>query len=151
MAATSSNLPLNWPTPSSTTHAISSHTHSAPHLQTSDALVLPSALHNTLVARPPRRIMLPEQGRALEVLSHAIEYLEDQMLFGPSTWSRREGDRTAIDMMKQRSRNIYSGLPLRRSLWQRIQQKFSDAARRHAQPTTAPAPASARVIPFPTS
>ena len=121
---------------------------SVPHLETQEALQPSHALHRGLVARPERRMMTPEQGRALETLGHAVQYLEDQMFFGVSTWSRRDGDIAAINMLKQRSREIYGGLPLRRSLWQKIHDKFAAGARGQAETAAVLSPNS-RVILFP--
>jgi hypothetical protein len=143
--------------PSNTPNPHRGNPHSLPYshppvvrVESSEALLPPPSLHRALVARPALRIMSPGQGRALEALGHAIEYLEDRMFFGASTWSRREGDRAAIDILKQHSRAIYAGLPIRLTLWERIQQKFSEAVTRQRQSSNQSA-ADSRVILFPSS
>jgi hypothetical protein len=70
------------------------------------------------------------------------------MFFGVSTWSRRDGDIAAINMLKQRSREIYGGLPVRRSLWQKIHDKFAAQTRGQAETAAVLSPNS-RVIVFP--
>jgi hypothetical protein len=151
MATTPSHLPSNAPHPHrGFPHALPCSHPPVLRVESSEALLPPSSLHRSLVARPPLRIMSPEQGRALETLAHAIEYLEDRMFFSAATWSRREGDRTAIDMLKQHSRVLYSGLPIRRTLWERIQQKLSEAIYRHRQ-SPVHSVANSRVILFPSS
>ena len=59
--------------------------------------------------QPTLRRPRPEQGRALEILAHALEYLIDSDL--------REGDtiqpatRAAVNLLAERSRSVFAGCP----------------------------------------
>lgn len=70
--------------------------------------------------RSPRQ-MAPAQGRALETLAHAIEYLEDEAAlyadFRPSP--KRNCELEALAMLKATSRNLWASLPVREPLWRR--------------------------------
>lgn len=57
--------------------------------------------------RPTRRHATPEQGRALEILGHAVEYLVDSRLFlidQPAS----SADHDATRLLMQSSRNLFS-------------------------------------------
>ena len=55
--------------------------------------------------KPVRRRTSPEQGRALEVLGHAIEYLVDSRL--SETWES-PADAQAVQLLMSRSTEIFS-------------------------------------------
>ena len=59
-------------------------------------------------------------GRALEMLGHAIEYLEDELHL-ERTWAfDKSASLQAIDILKAKSREIYFGCPVRLTMTQRI-------------------------------
>jgi hypothetical protein len=76
--------------------------------------------------RADRRRPTPAQGRALELLGHAIEYLEDELLVGldrPLPWT--QGQLAAIDRLKQASRSVYFDCPAGFSLWARLRSRLA--------------------------
>ena len=67
-----------------------------------------------------RRRITPQTGRALEILAHAIEYLEDMHRHEGSllVWEKEHFD--AVEILKARNREIYMGCPVAPSLRDRI-------------------------------
>ena len=55
-----------------------------------------------LTGQPVPRRLTREQGRAIEILGHAVEYLIDSRLFGGET-----RDAEAISMLKRANRKIF--------------------------------------------
>ena len=72
-------------------------------------------------ARPsaPRRRSTPEQGRALEILGHAIEYLVDSHLF--DQWET-PGDAAAVRTLMSCSRQVFEECEQVSPWHQRVQQ-----------------------------
>jgi len=67
------------------------------------------------------RQMTPAQGRALETLAHAIEYLEDEAALTGNflLGAKRSPQMEAIASLKAASRNLWASLPTREPLWRR--------------------------------
>lgn len=59
-------------------------------------------------------------GRALEMLGHAIEYLEDELHLEHIWAFDKSGSLHAIEILKAKSREIYLCCPIQRSLAQKI-------------------------------
>ena len=67
-----------------------------------------------------RRRITPQAGRALEILAHAIEYLEDMHRHEGSLLVWEKGHFEAVEILKARNREIYMGCPVVPSLGERI-------------------------------
>ncbi len=57
-----------------------------------------------------RRIS-PEAGRALEILGHAIEYLTDEFVYAGGSFSARDPQVEAVQLLMSLNREIYFGCP----------------------------------------
>jgi hypothetical protein len=68
---------------------------------------------------PIRRRTTPQQGRALEVLGHAIEYLVDSRLF--DQWES-PADAAAVHLLMERSRAVFDDCAEILPWHQRVQQ-----------------------------
>lgn len=87
---------------------------------------LPVARETVATAQPWRsRRITPEAGRAIEMLSHAIEYLADE--FALECRNREESiavgkhpQITAIEMLMMRNREIYFSCPTVPTLGERL-------------------------------
>jgi hypothetical protein len=71
---------------------------------------------------PDRRRSSPQQGRALEALGHAIEYLVDARL---NDLNDSPGDAAAIHLLMVCSRAVFAECEVIRPLHQRIQQALN--------------------------
>jgi len=91
---------------------------------------LPTGFHYTALPAQPvlvaaatgPRMISRENGRALETLAHAVEYLQDEMSFGIVRRNVRQNHASqvqAIDLLKQSSRQLWASLPVRQPLWKR--------------------------------
>ncbi len=78
---------------------------------------------------PIRRRTSPQQGRALEVLGHAIEYLVDSRLF--DQWET-PADAAAVHLLMERSRTVFNDCAELVPWHQRVQQALT----RKLQPST---------------
>lgn len=67
-----------------------------------------------------RRRITPEAGRALEILSHAIEYLSDELAIDPTPLSQNRGRIEAIELLMGVNRRVYAACPEVPSLSHRI-------------------------------
>lgn len=102
-----------------------------------------------LAAPPPRTVRGPsirrrgslEQGRALESLGHAVEYLMDCGMFQRDKVDN-EANQAAIQILMRLSRAVFLEcpeiLPLGRRLAQWSNRAVDRALRRHSQPTVPP-------------
>ena len=70
---------------------------------------------------PERRRHTPEQGRALETLGHAIEYLVDSRLF--DQWES-PSDAEAVHLLMSCSRSVYAGCEELAPWHQRVQRSL---------------------------
>ena len=68
---------------------------------------------------PLRRRTTPQQGRALEILGHAIEYLVDSRLF--DQW-QTPADAAAVHLLMERSRAVFADCAEIVPWHQRVQQ-----------------------------
>jgi hypothetical protein len=69
------------------------------------------------------RIIRPEQGRALEMLAHAIEYLEDEIVMpAPKSVAGSEliTSCESIERLRTLQRSLWYSLPLRVPFWRRL-------------------------------
>jgi len=83
-----------------------------------------SAVPNLLpVVRRPSQ----QQGRALELLGHAIEYLIDSELGGPfgEGLSKPSPTLEAVQILIRANREIFAACPVRLTLTQKIRHSFS--------------------------
>jgi hypothetical protein len=68
---------------------------------------------------PDRRSVPPRTALALERLSHAIEYLADEIVAVGGPLTAHEAQMEAIRLLMALNREIYSECPQARSLWER--------------------------------
>jgi hypothetical protein len=76
-----------------------------------------------LPASGSARIVDREHGRALEVLAHAIEYLQDEAMFAWTDGMQQQEHNDsleAINALKSLSREIWFSLPLREPFWRKM-------------------------------
>jgi len=81
------------------------------HIPLALASILEAALPEEAELRRRRRIS-PQAGHALEVLGHAIDYLDDQYIcrFGP--FPPAQADVEAWELLKKLNRQIYLACPV---------------------------------------
>lgn len=97
-----------------------------------------SAASPQLILLPSRRArrLAPEQGRAIEKLAHAIEYLTDELtmqcMTARSDAFEPQPIQSAIEVLKRCNREIYLACPPMLTLGERVQ-GFLRRARRQAQ------------------
>jgi hypothetical protein len=74
---------------------------------------IPVAVPNAAASRGPkrRRRISSDAGRALEVLGHAIEYLTDEFIYSGGSFSARNGQVEAIQLLMGANRQIYFACP----------------------------------------
>jgi hypothetical protein len=58
-----------------------------------------------------RRRITPQAGRALDILSHAIEYLTDEFLQQGLAYSAKEPQMQAVQLLMALNRQVYSECP----------------------------------------
>ena len=78
---------------------------------------------------PIRRRTTPQQGRALEVLGHAIEYLVDSRLF--DQWET-PADAAAVHLLMERSHAVFADCTEIVPWHQRVQQALARKLHLHA-------------------
>jgi hypothetical protein len=66
-----------------------------------------------------RRRISPEAGHALEILGHAIEYLTDEFVHTGGSFSARDGQVEAVQLLMAVNRQIYFACPEVPSLGER--------------------------------
>ena len=66
-----------------------------------------------------RRRIPPEAGHALEILGHAIEYLSDEYVHAGRSFSARDGQVEAVQLLMAVNRQIYFACPEVPSLGER--------------------------------
>jgi hypothetical protein len=71
-----------------------------------------------------RRQITPQAGHALEILGHAIEYLTDEFVDCGRTFSSRDAQLEAVQLLMARNREIYFGCPEIPSLGERFRAFF---------------------------
>jgi hypothetical protein len=70
--------------------------------------------HTTIsaqVARRQRRKITPQAGRALEKLSHAIEYLTDEFVQSGASFSAHNSQLEAVQLLMALNRRVYFECP----------------------------------------
>ena len=67
-----------------------------------------------------RRRIDREAGRALEMLSHAIEYLADEYANHRRAETSNDGEVQAIQLLMARNREIYFACPVVPTMWERL-------------------------------
>jgi hypothetical protein len=72
-----------------------------------------------------RRRITPQAGRALVILSHAIEYLADEFVQGGDQLSALDGRVQAMQLLKALNRQIYCECPVALTFAERIQALLS--------------------------
>jgi hypothetical protein len=103
---------------------------SSPAQQTSARLTfVPWTAPSRPAASSEPRQMTPTQGRALETLAHAIEYLEDEGELSAAFFRSRTNhdELEAIATLKAASRNLWASLPAREPLWRRMLDRHQHA------------------------
>jgi hypothetical protein len=58
-----------------------------------------------------RRRIAPQAGRALEILGHAIEYLADEFVYAGGSFSARDPQVEAVQLLMGLNREIYLDCP----------------------------------------
>ena len=66
-----------------------------------------------------RRQITPQAGHALEILGHAIEYLTDEFVNCGATFSSRDAQLEAVQLLMARNREVYFECPERRTIAER--------------------------------
>jgi hypothetical protein len=74
---------------------------------------------SNVCARSNRRRITPQAGRALETLSHAIEYLTDEFVHQGLSYSARDAQLQAVQLLMALNRQIYFECPEVPTLGQR--------------------------------
>jgi len=69
----------------------------------------PTAVKGRGVVR--RRKISPQAGRALEILGHAIEYLADEFVYAGGSFSARDPQVEAVQLLMGLNREIYFDCP----------------------------------------
>lgn len=62
-------------------------------------------------ARSNRRLITPQAGRALDILAHAIEYLNDEFVNQGIAFSSRSEQLEAVQMLMALNRQVYFECP----------------------------------------
>jgi hypothetical protein len=62
--------------------------------------------------RTRRRRITPQAGRALEILAHAIEYLTDEFVHTGLSFSERNEQLEAVQILMARNRQVYFECPV---------------------------------------
>jgi hypothetical protein len=81
---------------------------------------LPTALPMPASSRGPKRRRKISRGHALEILGHAIEYLTDEFIYSGGSFSARDGQVEAIQLLMGLNRQIYFACPELPSLGERF-------------------------------
>ena len=71
-----------------------------------------------------RRQITPQAGHALEILGHAIEYLTDEFVNCGATFSSRDAQLEAVQLLMARNREVYFECPELPSLGERFHAFF---------------------------
>ena len=71
-----------------------------------------SAVPLTSICTRRRRRITPQAGRALEILAHAIEYLTDEFVHTGLTFSARNDQLQAVQMLMALNRQVYYECPV---------------------------------------
>ncbi len=79
--------------------------------------------------REKRRRITPRDGRAIEMLAHAIEYLVDMHEHEGSLLVWEKGHLEAVEMLKSRNREIYMSCPVVPTLEDRLRSFLSGKGR----------------------
>lgn len=66
---------------------------------------------NSGIRAARRRSISPQAGRALEILGHAIDYLTDEYVHAGGTFSMRDAQLQAIQLLMAVNRQIYFECP----------------------------------------
>ena len=67
---------------------------------------------STAGTRPRRRRRItPEAGHALEILGHAIEYLTDEFVYAGGSFSARDPQVEAVQLLMSLNRKVYFECP----------------------------------------
>jgi hypothetical protein len=102
------------------------------HVASSPLILIPARDGMELLPQSSARVIRPDQGKALEMLAHAIEYLEDEMVM-PERKSMAGVELVnsceAIERLRTLQRGLWYSLPLRVPLWRRIWKQFHPPAR----------------------
>ncbi|MDE3201350.1 MAG: hypothetical protein KGN79_10570 [Acidobacteriota bacterium] len=86
-------------------------------------LVPAKSHHNAQILFASRRIS-PEAGRALELLSHAVEYLSDQYVRVSRTFSASDPDVQAIQVLMAANSEVYFDCPVMPTIGERLRTFF---------------------------
>jgi hypothetical protein len=71
----------------------------------------PDRAFRTARAKPRRRRVSPEAGRALEILGHAIEYLTDEFAHAGGSLCAHNAQIEAVQLLMAINRQIYLACP----------------------------------------
>ncbi|HWA94513.1 MAG TPA: hypothetical protein VG844_07910 [Terracidiphilus sp.] len=86
--------------------------------------LVPSRTTNTRDTLYATRRITPEAGHALELLSHAIEYLSDEYVWSLHTFSATNPDIQAIQILMACNRQVYFDCPVIPTVAERLRAFF---------------------------
>lgn len=69
------------------------------------------AAASAALPHPRRRRITPQAGRALEILGHAIEYLADEFVHRGGSFSARDEQLEAVQLLMALNRQVYFECP----------------------------------------
>ncbi len=92
----------------------------AAYTTTSFPIQAPALSSSKAGARPRRRRITPQAGRALEILGHAIEYLTDEFVHQGGSFSPNNGQLKAVQLLMALNRQVYYECPEVPSLSDRL-------------------------------
>jgi hypothetical protein len=80
---------------------------------TTTGFVIPATAPAAAAVRPRfrRRCITPQAGRALEILGHAIEYLTDEFVHRGGSFSARNDQLEAVQLLMALNRQVYYECP----------------------------------------
>lgn len=85
---------------------------------------MPRAIAAQAAGNIRRRRISPQAGHALEILGHAIDYLADEYVESGGTFSWRDPELQAIQLLMSLNREIYFACPEVPSFMERLHSFF---------------------------
>jgi len=76
-----------------------------------------------------RRRITPQEGRALEILGHAIEYLSDEFVHQGGAFTAQNGQVEAVQLLMALNRSVYFECPEVPTLRERVGAMFVRSTR----------------------
>lgn len=86
--------------------------------------LVPANIRHTVHNLHANRRITAEAGHALELLSHAIEYLSDQYIWSSGNFSASDPDVKAIQILMAANREVYFDCPVMPTVGDRVRSFF---------------------------